>query len=134
MKLPRKVDYACRVLALLAQSRDSLARVEELAQSEGISANYLVQILNELRNAGLVESRRGRGGGYRLGRSTDQITLRQVIAATEGHLIEIPSLDETSESMRRLWKKVTERLDAELDLLTLQQWLPPAKVDGDWMI
>ena len=70
MKLSVKVDYACRVLAQLARTygTDELAHIEELAQVEAVPANYLVQILSELRNGGLILSRRGKQGGYALAR------------------------------------------------------------------
>ena len=67
MKLSHKLEYACRVLAQLARThgQEKLAHIDELAEAEKIPANYLVQILNELRNAGLIISKRGKQGGLR---------------------------------------------------------------------
>ena len=71
MKLSHKLEYACRVLAQLGLTygQGKLAHIETLASAEAIPANYLVQILNELRGAGLIVSKRGKQGGYALARS-----------------------------------------------------------------
>lgn len=133
MKLPRRVDYACRVLICLSQAPTGLARVEELAEKEQLSANYLVQILNELRTAGLVESRRGRQGGYKLSVSLEKISLLQVIEATEGKLLEAPHDSETTPEMYAMWNQVAEKLDQVLANTTLDNWVSFA-TQGDWMI
>src|SRR5690606_38592801 len=88
MKLSVKLEYACRALARMAVRFPSgeLSRIEELAQLEAIPANYLVQILGELRNGGLIESRRGKQGGYLLARAPEEITLREVIALVQGDI------------------------------------------------
>ena len=87
MKISQKLEYACRALAQLAKTYDgkSLTRLEELAQREAISANFLVQILNDLRRGGMIDSRRGASGGYLLSRPANQITLRQIVEANPQH-------------------------------------------------
>ncbi|MFA5263277.1 MAG: Rrf2 family transcriptional regulator, partial [Opitutaceae bacterium] len=76
MKLSVKVSYACRVLAQIARLHGTgeLAHVESLSQAESVPANYLAQILSELRDGGLICSRRGKQGGYTLARAPEQIT------------------------------------------------------------
>ena len=93
MKIAKKLDYACRVLLQLARKHDSgqLSQLEELAHAEDISANFLVQILTDLRRAGLVESRRGKEGGYLLSCSPATLTLYDVILLFEGSLLEYDS-------------------------------------------
>jgi Rrf2 family transcriptional regulator, cysteine metabolism repressor len=90
MKISRKVEYASRVLAQLARSHGSkkMPHIEELADIEKVPANYLVQILNELRNAGLILSRRGKQGGYILARAPSEITIADIIKAIDGELME----------------------------------------------
>lgn len=87
MKLSLKVEYACRVLAQLARHPDRLAHIDELAKAEAIPANYLVQILNDLRNGGLINSRRGKQGGYALARNAGEIPLCEVVQVIEGELL-----------------------------------------------
>jgi Rrf2 family protein len=90
MKISRKVEYASRVLAQLARCHGSnkMPHIEELAEIEKVPANYLVQILNELRNAGLIQSRRGKQGGYILARAPGEITIADIIRSIDGELME----------------------------------------------
>lgn len=65
-----------------------MPHIEELAEIEKVPANYLVQILNELRNAGLILSRRGKQGGYILARQPSEITIADIIKSIDGELME----------------------------------------------
>ncbi len=90
MKISRKVEYASRVLAQLARSHggNRMPHIEELAVIEKVPANYLVQILNELRNAGLITSKRGKQGGYMLARQPSAISIADIIRAIDGEILE----------------------------------------------
>ena len=73
------------ILRYLAGKRGKAsARAEEIARSENIPAPVLGKILQELVRKGLLESRRGPGGGFRLARRAELITLRDVVAAIDG--------------------------------------------------
>ena len=117
------MEYACRALAQLAKTYDgkTLTRLEELAQREAVSANFLVQILNDLRRAGLIDSRRGAHGGYLLARPAEKITLRQIVEAVEPSQLQITALGEgeSGASVRRAWEGVSSKLAADLDSVTL---------------
>ena len=78
------------MLAQLARSYGTgkMPHIEDLAQAEDVPSNYLVQILNELRNGGLILSRRGKQGGYALARTPGEITIADVIKAVDGELLE----------------------------------------------
>jgi len=86
MKISAKAEYAC--LAVLALARlgpdSSPVHIREIADAYGIPERYLVQILLQMKSAGLVESTRGASGGYRLARAASAITLGQVISAVDG--------------------------------------------------
>lgn len=86
MKASMKLEYACRVLAQLASRRASgkLAHIEELADQEAIPANYLVQILNDLKGAGIVSSKRGKQGGYVLAKTPAEVNLLDIVTAVDG--------------------------------------------------
>lgn len=90
MRISRKVEYASRVLAQLARQHGTgrMPHIEELAQIEEVPTNYLVQILNELRNAGLIESRRGKQGGYLLARDPEEISMADIIRSIDGEILE----------------------------------------------
>ena len=86
MKISAKAEYAC--LAVLALARPSCetapVRIREIAESHGIPERYLVQILLQLKGAGLVHSTRGAAGGYRLARPANLISLGEVLSAIDG--------------------------------------------------
>jgi Rrf2 family protein len=86
MKVSAKAEYAClAVLALARADADSSpVHIREIAATFEIPERYLVQILLQMKRAGLVESTRGALGGYRLARAASSITLGEVITAMEG--------------------------------------------------
>jgi Rrf2 family transcriptional regulator, cysteine metabolism repressor len=125
MKLSVKVDYACRVLAQLARQHGSegLAHIEELAKTEAVPANYLVQILSELRNGGLIVSRRGKQGGYALARPPEEITLLEIVKVIEGELLEITTAGEGQSGRRvsQVWQEIRSALEAKVQTYTLDK-------------
>ena len=127
MKLSVKVDYACRVLTQLARSygTDELAHIEELARIESVPANYLVQILSELRNGGLIISRRGKQGGYALARPPEQITLYDIVKLIEGELLELNGAVEGQSGRRvnQIWRDVRASLEVKCRSYTLDKFL-----------
>ena len=86
MKLSVKSDYAMRAVLELARAHPSGAvqRVEDIAGRHGIPPNYLVQILLELKARGLVQSVRGKEGGYRLAKPPAEITFGDVLRGIHG--------------------------------------------------
>ncbi|MCC6492092.1 MAG: Rrf2 family transcriptional regulator [Pirellulales bacterium] len=83
--LSARTQYA--ILAMLQLAHDFAVgepvQVRRIAQRHGIPSTFLVQILHELRRAGLVASTRGAGGGYRLSRPPGEITLSDVVDVFE---------------------------------------------------
>jgi len=86
MKVSAKTEYACLAVLELARAYDSgePVRVRSIADEHGIPSRFLVQILLQLKGAGLVESTRGAAGGYQLRKSPDEITLAEVMAVVDG--------------------------------------------------
>lgn len=86
MKISAKAEYACLAMLALARSRvdEPPIRIREIAEAHGIPERYLVQILLQLKGAGLVTSTRGAAGGYRLARSARAISLGEVLVAIDG--------------------------------------------------
>ena len=86
MKISAKSEYAC--LAMLALARlgpdEPPVRIREISRGHAIPERYLVQILLQLKGAGLVLSTRGASGGYRLARSATTISLGEVLTAIDG--------------------------------------------------
>lgn len=129
MKISQKLEYACRALAQLAKTFDgkTLTRLDELAQREAVSANFLVQILNDLRRAGIIESRRGANGGYILSRPAENISLRQIVDAVEPGQLQNTALDqgESGSAVRRAWDTVSGQLAGNLDAISLESLASP---------
>ncbi len=125
MKLSVKVNYACRVLAQIARLHGTgeLAHVETLAQAESVPANYLAQILSELRDGGLITSRRGKQGGYALARPPEQITLLEIVKLVEGQLLDYSEVNrgQSSRRMSQVWADVRLALEAKLQTYTLDK-------------
>jgi len=87
VNLSRKGEYALRAMIVLARDYgEGHMRVQEIAEEERIPRKFLEQILLELRNAGLLESKRGVGGGYRLIKPPDEVTLAKIVRIIEGPL------------------------------------------------
>jgi Rrf2 family protein len=86
MKLSAKTEYGCLAMLALAEEFDSGEPVQlrRIAEEHGIPPRFLVQILAQLKGAGLVASTRGAAGGYRLVRPPHEVTLCDVIEAIEG--------------------------------------------------
>ena len=125
VKLSVKTDYACRVLVQLARlhGRGELAHIEELARIEAVPANYLVQILGELRNGGLITSRRGKQGGYALARPAAGITLLDIVKLIEGDVLEVGGGGEgqSGKRVRQAWRDVRQALEKACAAVTLEQ-------------
>lgn len=84
MKLSTKGRYAMVALTDLATAREgSLLSLAELSKRQNISLPYLEQLFVKLRRAGLVESVRGPGGGYRLGRPASEIRVSDILEAVD---------------------------------------------------
>ena len=87
MNLTAKTEYACLAMLELAQhfASDQPVQVRRIAERHGIPPTFLVQILQELKRAGMVSSTRGAAGGYRLAQPPEEITLADVIDVIEGN-------------------------------------------------
>ena len=127
MRVSAKTDYALRAAVELAASDDGTpVKGERLATSQSIPLRFLENILLQLRHAGIVESRRGADGGYRLARPAAEITLADVIRAIDGPLAGVSGArPETldfkgrSEPLRDVWVAVRASLRSVLEHVTL---------------
>ena len=135
MKISLKLEYACRVLAQLGRRYGSgeWGQIDELAQIENVPRNYLVQILNMLRNGGLLDSRRGKQGGYTLAKPPAEISLYEVVAIVEPELIAARAALEgqSGPQVAEVWNTLSERIAGYLKKTTLTNLI--ATYDGAMM-
>jgi Rrf2 family protein len=89
VRVSAKADYAIRASVELAAAGDGPTKGERIAQAQSIPPNFLENIFTDLRNAGIVASRRGAEGGYWLARPPTEIALADVIRAVEGPLANV---------------------------------------------
>ena len=88
MKLSTKSRYGLRALFDIAYNSGSLpAQIQDISRRQEISPRYLEQIFQSLKKAGILKSKRGPQGGYCLSRSPEEITVKEVVTATEGDMV-----------------------------------------------
>ena len=95
-QLSKRTQYSLRALYALARKYGGgPVLITSLAEEEAIPKKFLEQILVSLKTLGLVSSKKGKGGGYRLAQPPEQITLAAVIRMMEGPLAPLPCASET---------------------------------------
>ena len=126
MRVSAKADYAIRAAVELAAAGDGPTKGEQLARAQRIPSNFLENILGDLRNAGIVASRRGAEGGYWLARPADDVSLADVIRAVDGPLANVRGVrseqleyEGSSAGLRDVWVAVRASLRAVLEQVTL---------------
>jgi Rrf2 family protein len=99
MKLSKKGEYALRSLinlGIAAEVGRKLVQVSELAESDQLPVKFLEQILQVLKEAGIIESHRGKFGGYRLAQPAKGITIGSVVRLIDGPLAPIGCVSQTA--------------------------------------
>jgi Rrf2 family protein len=133
MKLSVRGEYALRALLVLGRDYledDSVVRIQAIADQQNIPKRFLEQILNDLKSAGVVESKRGVAGGYRLRRPPQQITLAEIVRHMDGPLAPVSCVseryyekcscpDETRCPIRSVMKEVREATVKILESVTV---------------
>lgn len=127
VQISAKADYAVRALLVLAADPDHRPITgRAIATSQQMPVKFVENTLVELRSSGLVRSQRGTGGGFRLGRPADQITIAQVVRAVDGPLAHVrgdrpEALDypAPAEQLQHVWIAVRATIRDVLEHVTL---------------
>jgi Rrf2 family protein len=128
MRISAKADYAVRAAAELAAASPGGRPVkgEQLAAAQGIPPKFLENILADLRNAGLVSTRRGADGGYALTRVPSEISVAEVLRAVEGPLAAVQGsrpeglhYQGAAARLPEVWVALRANLRAVLERVTL---------------
>jgi Rrf2 family protein len=140
--LSQKAKYALRALLALAEAGDDQAlMISDIAGRHNLPKKFLDQILLDLKHHGLVQSRRGRHGGYGLLKSADEISFGQVVRIIDGPLAPLPCLSkmayrrcedcpgEASCAIRRVFARTHQLTTDVLDRMTLAKALALARQD-----
>jgi Rrf2 family protein len=128
MRISAKADYAVRAALQLAASWDDAEplKAEAIAEAQDIPHKFLEGILNDMRRGGLVTSRRGGNGGYRLARPAESVSVADIIRVVDGPLVSVrgvrpPDLAYTgpAETLLPLWIALRSHVREILDGVSL---------------
>jgi Rrf2 family protein len=136
MKITAQEEYGLRCLMRLAQAPEQAATLPEIAAGEGLSIAYVGKLMGVLRQAGLIDSIRGRAGGYRLAKSPVDIGLGSLLLMLGEPLFDDPGYCERHAgvsngncvhhggcSLRALWHTLEQWIRGSLDQVTLADLL-----------
>lgn len=133
MKLSLRGKYALRALIVLGLNNgSSVVRIQTISDQQKIPKRFLEQILNDLKAGGIVESKRGVAGGYRLRRAPEQITLSEIVRYIEGPLAPVSCVserfyepctcpEEARCAIRSVMKEVRDAIVTIMDRVTLAE-------------
>ncbi len=127
VRVSAKADYAVRAaVELAAAGEGELVKGEQLAEAQAIPIKFLENILVDLRQAGIVNSRRGPDGGYWLARPPSEVTIADVMRAAEGPLASVRGEKPedlgyagSAEALREVWVALRSSLRDVLEHVTL---------------
>jgi Rrf2 family cysteine metabolism transcriptional repressor len=139
MMFSTKAEYGVRVMAHLAgRSGDEPTSLGTIAEAEGLPLAYLEHLVQRLRRAGLVESRRGAYGGYSLARPAAEIAMADVVQALEGAIAPIECISSDADGAlvcaregespcptKLLWTRVQGSIVRTLNEMTLADLVRP---------
>ncbi|KZK90307.1 HTH-type transcriptional repressor NsrR [Pseudovibrio sp. Ad46] len=83
MRLNQASDFALRLVMQCAMQPDILQRIDQVVLQQGFSRGHVMKLVNQLSRAGILETMRGRGGGFKLGRLAQDISVGDVVRAVE---------------------------------------------------
>ena len=124
MMVSTRGRYALRVIIDLAENADDgLIPMHKVAERQGISLKYLERILPELVSGRLVEGVHGKGGGYRLTKKPEEISVAEILKLTEGDIAPVACLEDNAVVCDRMedcrtisvWKGLNERINEYLE-------------------
>jgi Rrf2 family transcriptional regulator, nitric oxide-sensitive transcriptional repressor len=134
MRLTLNTDFSLRVLMHVGLCGDKLTRIDDIAQSFGISKAHLMKVVNDLSRNGYLETVRGRNGGIRLMREPRHINIGQVVRDTENQLGVVGCLErrgycpiERACVLRSALQDATRAFLAVLDAYTLADLTKPKR-------
>lgn len=138
MNISSRCEYACRALVELASQGpvSEPLTAETIAERREIPEKFLVQILLQLKRAGIVSSVRGARGGYLLARTPDEVSLLDIIEAVDGPVLSpLPVQGEAgSEDLKAGWRDVARQIEQVLRATTMRTLLERARKSAMYYI
>lgn len=143
MLISTKGRYALRVMIDLAEHQsEEFISLKEIAQRQEISEKYLESIIRMLVKARVVESLRGKGGGYRLRKAPEQYTVDSILRLTEESLAPVACLESNAEACSRsggcrtlaLWQGLDKVIREYLESVTIADLADQGAAGDDYVI
>jgi Rrf2 family protein len=127
MRMSAKAEYGVRAMIQLATTAPGVVvRTDDLAHAQGIPAQFLVDILSDLRADRLVRSHRGREGGYELARPAEEISIADVLRCIDGPLASVRDIglgdlpySGPTAALTDVWRALRASMRAVLETTTL---------------
>jgi Rrf2 family protein len=120
MRISQRLDYALRALVLLATAAPGRhVAAGDLADRLGMPRRFVEQQVTALARAGVVECRRGASGGCSLARPAADITVREVVEALQGDVLDIPQQNDSASA--EMWAGAQQAIAEFLGSATLEQ-------------
>ena len=130
MKISYKTDYALKILLDLTQyGNEKRIKVEDIARRQDIPNKFLIQIVQILKRAGVISSKRGPEGGCFLSKKPEEITLAQIVRLFEGYLSPITCVSKSCYTycnyektcpFREVWLEISEQIARKLENITIK--------------
>ena len=139
MKISTKGRYALRMLIDLAlHEREGYVSLKDVSERQGISKKYLEQIVPMLNRSGILRTNRGNHGGYMLAKAPEELTVAEVLRATEGDLAPVACLETGAITCPRaaqcptlfIWEGLDRVVSNYLDSITLRDILEQTLPDS----
>jgi Rrf2 family protein len=149
MRLSTRGRYGTRAMLDIAlYSRNGPVSLRRMSERQGISTDYLEQLLRKLRDAGIVRSVRGPRGGFLLARRTENITIWEIVAAVEQDVLPVHCVDAVVGNRapkrkcnrvkvcatHRLWRGLAREMRGFLEGVTLRDLVEDSKALGDHLL
>jgi Rrf2 family transcriptional regulator, cysteine metabolism repressor len=140
MWVSRRTDYATRAVLALSLEGGGPLKLEELARRTAVPQSVLEQVMPSMRTAGIVRSERGPGGGYRLNKRPDEITLERIVRLFQGQLAPIgcatrhnpdPCPMTVGCTLRDVWAEIRDATISLLGNVTFAELA--ARAGGPWV-
>lgn len=129
LQISSKSQYALRMLAYIASSGGVYVSLSEVAKKEGISHGYLEEIVAPLKKNGVLESKGGRSGGYKLAKGAEKVNIADILRIFEGKIAPVKCLGiakcpkQPICKTQIVWKKLKDSVDRALGEMKLSDIL-----------
>ena len=139
MKLSAKIEYAYKAVLALAQTGPGgqPVQVGMIADRLELSPKFLLQVMIQLKNAGVIRSVRGASGGYLLTREPGHVTLKEVVQAVDPGFLDGPQPGKAgsgtsggAEALRDVWREISSQVDEKLGHTDFQTLLLKSQAEG----